>query len=161
MADAFTTGAKRAGHTVERFASAEKTIKWCIACNQCFKKGTACVFSDDFNELAAKIENIDVIAFATPLYWFNFPVQMKAAIDKFYSFMIAQKPFVKESVLMVCGEDDRTMGFDGIVKTYDLMVDYLKWNDLGKLIVTNVFHKGDIEKTDGLKRAEQLGESIA
>lgn len=33
----------------------------------------------------------DVIIFCTPLYWYSFPTQIKAAIDKFYSFIIGKK----------------------------------------------------------------------
>ena len=161
LADAFVTGAERAGHTVTKYATADKTINGCKACNACFSKGQACVFQDDFNELVQFVEEADVLVLATPLYWFTFPVQLKAAIDKFYSFMVAdRKPKIEQSILMVCGEDDRECGFDGIVRTYELMVEYLEWKDTGRIIVTNVNDKGDIRKTDALQRAEQLGESI-
>ncbi len=160
MVEAFTAGAERAGHTVRHFSTTEKKINGCIACEQCFKKGTACAFSDGFNELAPMLEEAEVIVFATPLYWFTFPAQLKAAIDKFYSFVVAQKPFQKESLLLACGEDDREIGFEALVKTYEVMIDYLKWTDLGRLIVTGVYEKGAIKQTDGLVRAENLGARI-
>ncbi|MGL6197151.1 MAG: flavodoxin family protein [Thermoguttaceae bacterium] len=160
MADAFKVGAERAGHTISRFSTGEKTINGCKVCDQCFTKGTACVFSDGFNDLAPMLEKADIVVFATPLYWFTMSAQLKAAIDKFYSFMVAKKPFKKECILLACGEDSNENGFDALVKTYDLMVDYLQWTDLGKLIVTNVFDKGAIKQTDGLAKAEKLGESI-
>lgn len=161
LADAFISGAKRAGHTVTKYATAEKTIKGCRACNACFSKGKACVFDDDFNELASLVEQAEVIVFAMPLYWFSFPVQIKAAIDKFYSFMFAgRKLKIEQSVLIVCGEDDREAGFEGLVRSYELMVEYLEWKDAGRIVLTSVNEKGDVLKTDGLERAEKLGESI-
>ena len=52
LADAFIAGAQEAGHTVMKYTTADKTIKGCIDCKTCFKKGTACSIPDDFNELA-------------------------------------------------------------------------------------------------------------
>ena len=161
LADAFIAGANRVGHSVTKYATAEKTIRGCRACNACFSKGKACVFDDDFNELAPLIEQAEVIVFAMPLYWFSFPVQIKAAIDKFYSFMVAgRKPKIEQSVLIACGEDDREAGFGGLARSYQLMAEYMEWKDAGQIIVTSVNEKGDVHKTDGLQRAEKLGESI-
>ena len=56
-----------------------KNIKGCKACKACYSKGAACVFDDDFNEIAPLMENADVIVMATPVYWYTFPAQLKAA----------------------------------------------------------------------------------
>jgi multimeric flavodoxin WrbA len=161
LADAFIAGARQSGHTTVKYATAEKNIKGCKACKTCFSKGTACSFSDDFNELAPLLEQADMIVFATALYWFSFPTQMKAAIDKFYSFLIGKRSLkIKECVLLVCGVAEEEAEYDGIVRSYELIADYQQWIDRGKIIVTGVNEKGDILKTDGLKRAEELGESI-
>ena len=66
LADAFISGAEQAGHTAVKYATATKNIMGCKACNRCFSKGTACVFSDDFNELAPLVEQADRIVFAMP-----------------------------------------------------------------------------------------------
>lgn len=90
MADAFAKGASEPGNIVVRFDTAHKHIQGCRACDNCFSKGKACVFNDDFNELASLMAESDAIVFCTPLYWYSFPTQMKAAIDKFYSFCIGK-----------------------------------------------------------------------
>ncbi|MDR3110038.1 MAG: flavodoxin family protein [Planctomycetaceae bacterium] len=162
LADAFVAGAKRAGNTVTKYTTADKNIKGCTACNACFSKGTACVFHDDFNELATLVEKAEMIVFATPLYWFSFPAQLKAAIDKFYSFFVAKRELkIAQCVLLVCGEDDKESSFAGLVKSYELVANYLNWKDAGQIIVTSVNEKSDIIKTDALQRAEKLGEGIS
>ena len=88
-------------------------------------------------------------------------MQIKAAIDKLYSFLIAEKEWrIKTGILLVCGADENLEGYSGIVKSYELMLDCLKWGDSGRIIATNVTEKGDVLKTDFPSQAEQLGESI-
>jgi len=159
LADAFIAGAQQSGHTTVKYATAEKNIKGCKACKTCFSKGIPCSFPDDFNELAPLLEKADIVVFATPLYWFSFPVQLKSAIDKLYSFLIGKRTLmIKECVLLVCGVAEAE--YDGIVKSYKLIADYQNWMDRGIILVSGVNEKGDILKTDGLKRAENLGKSI-
>lgn len=161
MADAFIKGAVSIGHEVVKFETATKSINGCKACNTCFSKGVACSFKDDFNELAPLLEKADAIVFVTPLYWYSFPTQIKAAIDKLYAFIIGEKSLkIKESLLLVCGEVKDEKVFDGIVKSYELIANDRKWIDRGKLIVSGVNNKGDIYKTDALEKAEKFGRSI-
>lgn len=158
LADAFIKGAQQAGHTVIKYETAFKNIQGCQACHACYSHVNACVFDDDFNALAPMIEQSDVIVFATPLYWFNFPAQLKAAIDKIFALLIGNRQInIKESILLACAESSEESDFNGLVYTYDSIADYMKWTDLGKLLVPSVNDKGDILKTDALLKAELLG----
>ncbi|BBB93510.1 flavodoxin family protein [Methylomusa anaerophila] len=161
LADAFIAGARQAGHTTVIYTTADKSIKGCIDCQTCFKKGTPCSISDDFNEFAPLLEQADMVVFATPMYWFSFPVQLKAVIDKFYSYIISKRPLkIKECSLLVSGGTHDETVFEGIVKSYKLIAQYLNWKDSGIIIVPGLHDKDDILKTDGLKRAETLGKNI-
>lgn len=161
MADAFIKGAITAGHEVVKCEAGRKTIKGCIACDKCFSNGTACIFNDDFNEIATYIEKADMIVFATPMYWYTFPSQLKGVIDKLYSFIVGEKKLnVTDCMLLVCGEDADVSNFDGIIRTYQIFTSYLKWADKGQLIIPGVFNKGDILSTDYLVRAEEMGNNI-
>ena len=161
LADAFIAGAQQAGHTVVKYVTADKQIKGCRACNTCFSKGAACSFSDDFNELAPLVEKADMLVFTTPLYCFTFPAQLKAAIDKFFSFMVGQKILkIKDCVLLATAGDPREDVFDGLVASYRMMAGHMNWKDSATILVPGLMGKDDILKTDGLKRAEELGKSI-
>ncbi len=161
LADAFIEGAGAAGHTVQRFDTARAEIDGCRACNQCFKHGKACVFDDDFNRLAPMLEEADVLVLATPLYWFSFPAQLKAAVDKFYSLLMGKRPLkIKECALLVTAETEEMEDFAGIVKSYELIADYLQWQDRGKVLVPNVNLPGDIKGSPALDDARNLGKSI-
>ena len=161
LADAFIAGARQAGHTTVKFSAADKHIKGCIDCQTCFSKGSACSVPDDFAELAPLLEQADIVAFATPMYWFSFPVQLKAAIDKLYAFFIGNRPLkVKECVLLVTGGGPDLNTYEGIVKSYQLIAEFLNWKDSGIVLVPGLHDKEDILNTDGLRRAEVLGNSI-
>lgn len=161
LADAFIAGAKHAGHTTVKYATADKQIKGCIHCDSCFSKSTACSISDDFVELAPLVEQADMIVFATPLYWFTFSAQMKAAIDKFHSFVIGGKTLkIQQCVLLVCGGNPDLSVFEGIVASYKSIARHMKWQDCGTILVPGVHGKKDVATTDALVRAETLGKSV-
>lgn len=161
LADAFIAGAQQAGHTTVKYITADKKIKGCIDCKTCFTKGVACSVPDDFNELAPLVEQTDMIVFATPLYWFSFPAQLKAAIDKFFSFFIGKRPLkVKECALIVCGGEKDESNYEGIIRSYQLIARFLSWQDSGIIVVPGLHAKDDVLKTDGLHRAKLLGEGL-
>jgi multimeric flavodoxin WrbA len=158
MAEAFIKGAQSAGNEILKFSAGNKDIKGCKACNTCFSKGKACSFDDDFNELAPMLEKADALVIATPIYYYSFPSEIKAAIDKLYAYAISGRELkIKESMLFVCGETDKESDFDGIIKSYELIADFDKWQDRGHVVATSVNNPGDITKTDILADIEQLG----
>ncbi|WP_026888873.1 flavodoxin family protein [Clostridium beijerinckii] len=161
LSEAFIKGAIQSGHEVVKYEVGKKNIKGCIACDTCFSKGTPCSFDDDFNTLAPEIEKADVIVFATPLYWYTFPSNLKGVIDKMYSFIIGQKKInIKESMLIVCGEEKDESAFDGIISTYKRINAYQQWTDVGTLIVPGVLNKGDVLSTNYIVQAEMMGRNI-
>lgn len=161
LADAFIKGATKAGHDVIKCEVGNKHIMGCKACDTCYSKGKPCSFDDDFNSIAPLIEKADVIVFTTPIYAYTFPTQLKAVIDKMYSFIIGGKELkIKESMLLVCGGADDESKFDGIVITYRIIAQYERWTDRGNLIVPGVLNKGDISSTKYLALAEEMGHTI-
>lgn len=161
LADSFMKGAKAAGHEVTKFECGHKNIKPCVACNKCYSKEGACVFGDDFNELAPLLEHSEMIVLATPMYWFTFPSQLKAGLDKMYALLIGGRQIsIQESMLLVCGECEEQCDFEGLVNTYQKIALYQKWNDAGVLVAPAVSGQGDILKTGFLKKAEQMGRAI-
>lgn len=161
LADAFIKGAAAAGHDVMKCEAGKKNVMGCKACDTCYSRGKPCSFDDDFNGIAPLMEQADAIVFVTPLYWFTFPAQLKAVIDKAYAFIMGKKELrVKESMLLVCGEDQDESAFDSIIGTYQRIAGYQKWTDRGHLIVPGVLNKGDILSTEYLVLAEKMGRNI-
>lgn len=80
----FLDGAKEAGGDIEKIYLSDKKIKQCQGCFGCWIKTPGkCVFqNDDMPEILKKIEEADIIVYATPLYHFNMSSSMKVMIEK-------------------------------------------------------------------------------
>ncbi|MDR1834514.1 MAG: flavodoxin family protein [Fusobacteriaceae bacterium] len=162
MAWAFAEGAREKGHAVSFFEAGKKEVLACIGCNTCFTKGQACSFDDDFREMAPLLEKADVVVFCTPLYYYSFPGKMKTALDKIYAFLVGKRDLRgKECLLLACGYGHRENEFDALSLLYDLIWQGLGWKDLGRLLVRKALRLGDIEKTDGLVKAKEMGRRIS
>lgn len=159
IADAFIKGAAAAGHQTVKFQAAHKKIAGCRACDTCFTKGTPCSVRDDFAELEPLLEKADVIVYCTPVYWFGMTAQIKAAIDRMYAYGNHPLP-VKECVLLSCAGDENTRVFTGVIDNYINIAWYLGWKDRGMLIVPDVNDIGEINKTEALEKAEEMGRNI-
>jgi hypothetical protein len=120
----------------------------------------ACSFIDGFTELEPLLEKADAVVFCSPLYWFSFTAQIKAAIDKMNAYdseNALRHLNIKESALLVCGACDGSTIFDGIITSFKLISNYLNWQVVGILAIPGVKEKGDILKSNALDSAEKLG----
>ena len=99
----------------------------------------------------------------SPLYFFGITAQLKSVIDRLCAYCVGncKKPLkVKESALIMCGECDEERFYSGAIDTYKHTAGYMKWEDRGILIATNVSAKGDVLKGDWLTKAQTFGISI-
>ena len=161
MTDACIKAAEAKNHTVTRFDAAMKNVGGCHACETCYKTGKACSFDDDFNTIAPAILEADAVVFATPVYWYSIPAQIKGVIDKMFSFCVAGKDVAgKECALITCCEEDDQSVMDGVRIPVERSAALLKWKMVGEVLIPGVLNAGDIEKTDGCKQAAALAEKI-
>lgn len=161
MAEAFVKAAEAKGYNVTRFDAAMMDVKGCRACDACNKTGKACAFDDDFNKIAPAVKEADAVVFAMPLYWYTMPAQIKAVVDKFYSFFRGGGDISgKKCALIACCEERDESAFDGLRFAYERSVALLEWENVGEVLVPGVNAAGDIEKTDGCARAAALAELL-
>lgn len=161
MTDAFIRAAEEKGHSVTRFDAAQKNVGGCHSCETCYKTGKPCSFDDDFNEIAPALLEADVVVFSMPVYWYSIPAQIKAVIDKMYSFCVAGKDIAgKECMLIACCEEDDQSVLDGVRIPIERTAALVKWHMAGEVLVPGVLNVGDIEKTDGCRQASALAEKL-
>ena len=107
MADAFQMAAEERGFEIVRFNASKLNVGGCKNCNACGKVvGRTCVFDDDFTPIAKAILEADGIVLVTPLYWYSWPWQIKATLDRFYSFLVGNFDLKgkKAALIASCGE---------------------------------------------------------
>lgn len=157
MTEAFVKAAEKNGHTISRFDVANMNVTGCHACETCFKTKKACSFDDDFNIIAPAIKEADAIVFSMPVYWYSIPSQIKAVIDKLFSFYTGKVDISgKECALISCCEEDDISVFDGVRIPIEKSAALLNWQMVGTVLVPSVVIIGDIDKTDGCRQAEEL-----
>ena len=158
LADAFVRGAMNAGKSILRFDAGRKEIGPCMGCETCFSTGRPCSANDDFDEFAGYLQQADAIAIFTPIYWFNFPSRLKAAIDKMYSFFFFFTPTrVKESIMIVCGGDTNQEIYQSMIGTYEHVCDAIGWENKGHIIVLGFHEAGKVQSTPAIAGMEKIG----
>ena len=162
MAQAFAEAAQAKGHEVRLIETAKLKLNFCHACETCYKTGKACSFDDDFNTIADDILAADALVFACPVYWYSVPSQLKAVIDKMFSFVVGGKEgfFGKECALIACCEEEDPAVLDGVRVPFERTAALNKWTVVGEVLVPGVLNLGDIDKTDGIARAAALADKF-
>lgn len=105
MADAFARGAKEAGNEVEFVSLQDKEIKFCHGCLACQKTGK-CIIKDDAPVIVEKMRDSDVIAFATPIYYYEMSGQMKTLLDRANPLYGSDYHFTDIYMLTCAAEDE-------------------------------------------------------
>ena len=159
LAQAFANGAKQK-HTVEIVSVADYKVNPCIGCNTCFtREGNACFQKDDMQKIYEKLRDADVVAIASPVYFYGISAQLKAVVDRLHTPMRNEYKITRLALLLV-GAATLPALFDAIKLQYQLVLDFFHLEDAGTVLVSGVKEKGDIKKTDALKEAYALGASI-
>lgn len=105
LADKFIEGATAAGHSVEKISLTGKNIQFCRGCMACQKVGK-CVIKDDVNAIMAKVMEADVVAWATPIYYYEMSGQMKTLIDRMNAMFSLDYKFRDVYMLSTAAEDE-------------------------------------------------------
>lgn len=159
LVKSFAEGAEK-NNKVEIISVADVNVKGCTGCNYCFRnEENNCILKDDMKEVYSRMAEADIIAIATPVYFYGITSQLKAVIDRLHNPI--RKHFqVKKLILLAVAADTGHAVFNGILTTYQLILEYFKLEDGGTIMVSEVDGKGDIKGNPALQEAYLLGESI-
>lgn len=172
LVNAFMNGAKDAGHKTELLSLHKWKVNGCLGCNLC-RYGKPCIQKDDFNAIVPKINEADLIVFASPLYFWTLSSKIKAFIERFYCIAEEddnpplgryEKYPVHDCALLMTSADNYFWTFEQAVSYYQFaIVNYIGFHDKGMVLAggcgdTN--GKPQIEKTDYLEQAYLFGKTI-
>ena len=114
LADAFVQGAQEAGNDVEKVTLYDKTIGFCRGCLTC-QSTQRCVIHDDADTIARQMLTADVVAFATPIYYYGMCGQMKTLLDRSNPLFPSDYAF-RDIYLLATAADSAESSMDGAVK---------------------------------------------
>jgi putative NADPH-quinone reductase len=86
LAEAFLEVIEKSGAEVTRFHLRKMRYSGCIACNACKKKAARCTLDDDLAPLLEAVREAEGLLVAAPVYFYDVPSQLKALMDRWYSF---------------------------------------------------------------------------
>lgn len=105
LANAFAQGAKEGGNRVDEVSLCGKKIEFCRGCLAC-QKTRKCVIKDDAIAIVEKMKAADVVAFATPVYYYEMSGQMKTLLDRANPLFDSDYKFSDIYLLSSAAEDD-------------------------------------------------------
>ena len=131
-------------HEIDRINLASCDVNGCLGCGACQQKTDepGCVQKDDAESLFERMMRADALVYASPLYMWGLPSQMKALIDRHYCLvtgyftpdhksLLAGK---RMALLVTCGGpvENNTEFIQG---SFDNVSAYTKSEVVGKYIV--------------------------
>ena len=110
-----------------------KGVQGCIACGKCRKQGK-CVFDDEVNRVAERLNEIDGIIVGCPVYYGGPCAQLTAFLDRlFYSAHDAMKTKPGAAVVS-CRRGGATASFERLNKYFEMnsmpVVTSMYWNQI-------------------------------
>lgn len=160
LADAFIRGAQEAGHTITEYDVFHANIHSCTGCNSCGMSGP-CVLKDDYEgELKLLIRQADMLVFVMPVYYYNWPAQMKNVVDRFYSFTGELTAMRKKTALIAAAWDDTDSVFDIVTAYYRKLCDYMAFRNQGIIEGRGCGTTGMTRQSRYMQNAYNLGKKL-
>ncbi len=76
---------RKSGHEVDRINIVDYKVEGCLGCQSCQRKASDelwCKQDDDAMKIFSRLVAADAVVYASPLYTYSFPAQMKALVDR-------------------------------------------------------------------------------
>ena len=114
LADVFIKGAEEAGHETKKICLYDKKIEFCKGCLGCQTTGK-CILRDDAERIIAQMKAMDVLVFATPIYFYEMSGQMKTLLDRTNPLFPAEYEF-RDIYLLATSADEEESSMEAAVK---------------------------------------------
>ena len=160
LAEEFIKGAEENGHSVTVFDVIRADIRPCLGCNHCGMNGP-CVQKDDYeNKLKGMIKEADMLVFVMPVYYYNWPAQLKAVIDRFYSFTTELTYMHKKTALLTVAWDDTDTVFSVVEAYYHRICEYMQFEDMGMVLGGGCGTPAMTKRNKAINEAYELGKRL-
>ena len=159
LAEAFAKGAAETGNDVEIIRLREKNIRFCQGCFACQRSGK-CIIKDDMAEIVPKMEQADILVFATPIYYYEMSGQMKTLLDRANPLFVADYCFRDVYFLSSAAEDEDYVpqraqsGLEGWIECFE------KARLAGSVFAGGVTEAGEITGSPSLEKAYEMGKAV-
>lgn len=160
LADSFIRGAEEIGHTVTVFDAGHAIIRPCLGCEVCDMSGPCCQ-KDDMETVRGLLLQADMAVFVTPLYYFGVSAQLKAVIDRFYSFTGKLSAKKLKTAFIVTAWDANDWTMSAVSAYYETLCRYMHFKNQGMILGTGCGTVPMTKSTEFLRLAYELGKKIS
>ena len=132
------------GHEVDRVDVAKHKINGCLECYTCQRKPEepGCPQKDDALEIFQRMMDADVVVYASPMFCWSWPAQIKPLIDRHFCLVKdlgegGYKSLAEGKKVALVGTCAGPMEANGnlLVEQFSALVDYAKARLVGQLFV--------------------------
>lgn len=159
LAEEFAKGAKDGKNEVEFISLKGKNVGFCTGCLSCQNTGR-CAIKDDAAEIEEKVLHSDVIAFASPIYYYGMSGQMKTLLDRMNSLYPKDYSFRDIYFLTAAAEDDDNVPEKSVIGLQGWADCFEKAAVKRVLFCGGVNAPGDIKGNAKLKEAYETGKNV-
>ena len=170
IAKRFCDAAEGFGANAQIFNLNKLKYRGCQACMGCKTKLDRCVLKDDLSEVLDSVRNADVLVMAAPTYWGDVPSQLKAFMDRTYSYLGSDyqtnpkpsrlSPGKKFVFIQTQGDPDES-AFSDVFPRYK---SFFKWFGFGEIYLIRACGMDVPQKAESdeevLKKAEETAQKI-
>lgn len=170
IAGRFLESAESLGAEIQVFALNELEYRGCQACMACKTRLDRCVLKDDLAEILDAVRETDVLVLATPIYFREVTSQVKAFIDRTYSYFVPDfftspnpsrlSPGKKLVFIQAQTQPDEKLYAD-VYARYEPVFKRFGFDATYVILATGVRLPGDVEtRDDVMEQAEEIAGKI-
>ncbi len=169
LLDAFLDEARALGSETEKIVPSSMAIRPCIECRTCERTGF-CSIDDDMGQVYALMRRADVIAVASPIFFYSVTASLKALIDRTQCLWARRHLFKltdpgapwRKGIFLSLGATRGEKLFEGAALTMKYFFDAVGAAFSGGLYYRRIENPGDIVKhPTALPDARALAVSVA
>lgn len=159
LAESFIDGLLENKRIINKIIIREMCINGCIGCEYCYSHNGECAQKDDMQKVYDYLSETETIVFATPIYYQNFPSQVKAFIDRLYVTENRDFPIKNSILLATYATPGKEMSL-AMINYYKTLISYHGWENKGIITVSGLDERNDIEGNGALLEAKELGKQL-
>ncbi|HOV84779.1 MAG TPA: flavodoxin family protein [Syntrophobacteraceae bacterium] len=157
IAERFCSTAQGLGAEVRTFALNDLSFRGCQGCMTCKTRLDRCALEDDLTEVLDAVRATDLLVLASPVYYWDVSSQMKAFLDRTYSFLVPDfivnprksrlEPGKKLVFILAQNNPDRN-SFTDIFKKFDYFFRAYGFSDTRLIRAFGVAAPGEVERCE-------------
>lgn len=170
IAKHFCTIAESHGAHIQTFALNELQYRGCQGCLRCKGQLDRCWLEDGLTPALDAVREADVLLMASPIYYGDVTSQLKAFIDRTYSYLVPDyttNPIPcrltpgKKLVFILVQGDVKEKPYDGVFPKYEFFFQWYGFQESHLIRACGVHERGDVEnRKDVMQLAQEIAEKV-